>query len=88
MFCDLWSAYVCDLFVFFVYVCARVEGWMVENAEFCDIFVHFQYIDCAKAKYEPNMHTKRSMLHKTLDTAEPSDVNVSLLRESQKALNA
>ena len=45
---------------------------MVENEEFCDIFVHYQYADYDQ--YEPSMHRKRSMLHKTLDTAEPSDV--------------
>ena len=61
---------------------------MVENAEFCDIFVHFQYADCAKAQYEPIMHMEGSMPHKTLDTAEPSDVNMSLHRQRQKALNA
>ena len=57
----LWAAYVCD---FSVYVCACVEGCMVENAEFYDIFVYYQYADCAKAQHEPNMHIKRRMLHK------------------------
>ena len=61
---------------------------MVENAEFYDIFVHYQYADCATAQYEPNMHTKRHMLHRTLNTAEPSDAYVSLYGQSQEALNA
>ena len=70
---DPWSAiYGLPMFVFFVQVCACVEGWMVENEEFCDIFVHYQYADYDQ--YEPSMHRKRSMLHKTLDTAEPSDI--------------
>ena len=74
--------------IFFVHVCGCVEGWMVENAEFYDIFVHYQYADCATAQYEPNMHTKRHMLHRTLNTAEPSDAYVSLYGQSQEALNA
>ena len=84
MFYDLWAAYAWDFF----HVCGCVEGWMVENAEFYDIFVHYQYADCATAQYEPNMHTKRHMLHRTLNTAEPSDAYVSLYGQSQEALNA
>ena len=56
---------------------------MVENAEFCDISVHFQYADRAKAKYEPNMHTRRSMLHKTLDAAGPSEVGIYVTASSE-----
>ena len=39
------------LVIFFVHLCACVEGWMVENAEFYDIFVFYQYADCAKVQY-------------------------------------
>ena len=53
------------LVIFFVHVCAYVEGWMVENADFYYTFVHYQYADCSKAQYEPNTHTKRLMLHRT-----------------------
>ena len=74
--------------IVFVHVCACVEGLMVENAEFYGIFVHYQYADCAKAQCEPNMHTKRPMLHRTLNTAEPRDAYMSPHRQSQEALNA
>ena len=86
MFHDLWAAYVCNFF--FVHVCACVKGWMVENAEFYDVFVHYQYDECPKAQYGPNMHTKRSVLHRTLNTAEPSDAYMLLHRQSQEAFNA
>ena len=63
---DSWPTfYGLPMFVIFsVYVCACVEGCMVENAEFYDIFVYYQYADCAKAQHEPNMHTKRCILRK------------------------
>ena len=71
------------LVMFFVHACACVEGWMVENAEFYGIFVHYQYSDCAKAHHEPNMHTKRPMLHRTLNTAEPSDAYLYFTASSE-----
>ena len=61
---------------------------MVENAEFYDIFVHYQYAECAKARYGPTMHAERSVPHRTLNTAEPSDAYMLLNRQRQEALNA
>ena len=50
--------------IFSVHVCAYVEGWMVENASFMThLCTCYQYADCAKAQYEPTMHTKRCMLY-------------------------
>ena len=42
------------MLIFFVQVCACLEGWMVENEEFCDILVHYQYAEYDQ--YEPSMH--------------------------------
>ena len=48
MFSCLWAAYVCD---FFVHVCACVEGWMFEKADFFDILCIFNTLTALK----PNM---------------------------------